>query len=57
MKSFTPLGIISIVLAVAGAVISIGHFFENRLIGWGFIYAGLALAIISMWLNIRKHKR
>lgn len=57
MKSFNLLGFIAVLLAVAGAVISIGHFFENKYIGWAFIGAGLALAIFNTWWNIRKHGR
>jgi hypothetical protein len=57
MKSFNLMGIIAVTLAIAGLVINVGHFFESRYVGWAFIGAGLALAIISMWLNIRKHKR
>ncbi|MDX5418219.1 MAG: hypothetical protein LPK09_03305 [Hymenobacteraceae bacterium] len=57
MKSFNLIGIIAVVLAVAGAVINIGHFFESKYVGWGLIWAGLALAIVSMSVNIRKHKR
>ncbi|MBD1396678.1 hypothetical protein H9Q13_05825 [Pontibacter sp. JH31] len=57
MKSFNLIGIIAVVLAVAGAVINIGHFFESKYVGWAFIWAGLALAVLSMWMNIRKHKR
>ena len=55
MKSFNLVSILAVVLAVSGAIISIGHFFENRYIGWAFIGAGLALAIVSTWWNIRKH--
>lgn len=57
MKSFNLVGFLAVLLAVAGAVISIGHFFENKYIGWAFIGAGLALAIFNTWWNIRKHKR
>ncbi|MDX5419671.1 MAG: hypothetical protein LPK09_10690 [Hymenobacteraceae bacterium] len=57
MKSFNLIGIIAVTLAVTGLIINIGHFFENKYIGWAFIWAGLALAVISMWVNIQKHKR
>jgi hypothetical protein len=57
MKSFNLIGIIAVILAVAGFVINVGHFFESKYIGWAFIGAGLALAVINTWVNIRKHKR
>jgi hypothetical protein len=57
MKSFNLLGIIAVTLAIAGLVITIGNFFESRYIGWAFIGAGLALAVINTWVNIQKHKR
>ncbi|MBF8963656.1 hypothetical protein I0P70_10390 [Pontibacter sp. FD36] len=57
MKYFNLAGIVAVVLAIAGLVINVGHFFESRYIGWAFIGAGLALAVINTWLNIRKHKR
>ncbi|WP_299987337.1 hypothetical protein [uncultured Pontibacter sp.] len=57
MKSFNLAGIVAVVLAIAGLVINVGHFFESRYIGWAFIGAGLALAVINTWLSIRKHKR
>jgi hypothetical protein len=56
-KTVNFIGIIAVLLAVTGAVISIGHFFENKFIGWAFIGAGLALAIANTWFNIRKHRR
>lgn len=57
MKSYNLVSILAVILAVSGAIISIGHFFENKYIGWAFIGAGLALAIVSTWWNIRKHGR
>ena len=57
MKPYNLVGIVAVILAVTGAIISIGHFFENKYIGWAFIGAGLGLAIINTWLNIRKRKR
>ncbi|WP_299703147.1 hypothetical protein [uncultured Pontibacter sp.] len=57
MKSFNLIGIIAALLAVAGAVINIGHVFDNKYIGWAMIGAGLALAIANTWYNIRKHRR
>ncbi|MCP2043422.1 hypothetical protein [Pontibacter sp. HSC-36F09] len=57
MTSFNLVGFFAVLLAVAGAIISIGHFFENKYIGWAFIGAGLGLSIINTWWNIRKHKR
>jgi hypothetical protein len=57
MKNFNLAGILAVTLAIAGLVITIGQFFESRYIGWAFIGAGLAIAVINTWLNIRKHKR
>ncbi|MHC2990989.1 hypothetical protein OB13_05100 [Pontibacter sp. HJ8] len=56
-KTINYIGIIAVLLAVTGAVINIGHFFDNKFIGWSFIWSGLALAIANTWYTIRKHRR
>jgi uncharacterized membrane protein len=57
MKTSNLVGIIAVTLAIAGLVITLGQFFENKYIGWAFIATGLALAVINTWYNIRKHRR
>lgn len=56
-RIYRLIGIIAVVMALTGAVISIGHFFDNKYIGWALIGAALALAIINVWLNIRYYRR
>ena len=56
-KIYQLVGIVAVVMALTGAVISIGHFFDNQLIGWALIGASLVLAIGNVWLNIRRYRR